>query len=106
MIPRSRPIIILQSVLAGLSALLGGAALADFVDIKVIGLANLFVAAITVGLGVYMSGTNVEGSNVVVAMQNPTTPVAGDASAVTTGKELQPGQTIASVVPEASAPTG
>jgi len=67
--PRSKPIVILQSVLAGVTALLGGAALADFVDVRVIGLANLVMAAVTVGLGVYLSGSNVPAPTVLATQE-------------------------------------
>ncbi|MGH2690383.1 MAG: hypothetical protein ACRDKW_16480 [Actinomycetota bacterium] len=92
--PRSRPILIIQSFLAGATALLGGAALGDFVSLEVIGLANLVIAAITVGLGVYLSGSNSQTTvtSTVLATQDHAggDVVAGPASSFTTGAAIEP----------------
>lgn len=49
-----RPVLIMNSVLAGLGVLLGGSALADVVPVKVVGLAALVLAAVQVGWGAYV----------------------------------------------------
>jgi type IV secretory pathway TrbF-like protein len=89
--PRSKPIVILQSILAGATALLGGAALAEYINGRAIGLANLVVAAVTVALSVYLSGTNTSNPQVVATQTGAGAPVvAGPASTVTTGDVLEP----------------
>ena len=52
----TRPVLIMNSVLAGLGVLLGGSALADFLPIKVVGLAALVLAAVQVGWSLYVQG--------------------------------------------------
>ena len=51
-----RPVLIMNSVLAGLGVLLGGSALADFLPIKIVGLAALVLAAVQVGWSLYVQG--------------------------------------------------
>jgi hypothetical protein len=54
--PVSRPLLVTFSVLTGLNVVLGGAALAELVDPKWIGLAVLGSAGLTAGLGYYVRG--------------------------------------------------
>lgn len=51
-----RPVLIMNSVLAGLGVLLGGSALADVLPVTVVGLAALILAAIQVGWSLYVQG--------------------------------------------------
>lgn len=51
-----RPVLVMNSVLAGLGVLLGGSALADFLPVKAIGLAALVLAAVQVGWSLYVQG--------------------------------------------------
>jgi hypothetical protein len=51
-----RPVLIMNSVLAGAGVLLGGSALSTVVPVQVIGLAALLLAAVQVGWGVYVQG--------------------------------------------------
>lgn len=51
-----RPVLIMNSVLAGLGVLLGGSALADFLPVKVVGLLALVLAAVQVGWSLYVQG--------------------------------------------------
>lgn len=46
----------MNSVLGALGVLLGGSALADFLPVKVVGLAALILAAVQVGWGIYVQG--------------------------------------------------
>ena len=104
--PRSRPIVILQSILAGVTALLGGAALGNFVDVQIVGLANLVVAAVTVGLGVYLSVSNVPAQTVLATQEySGGDVVAGPASTVTTGAVLSTRETVDSLTSERVTPT-
>ena len=96
--PRSKPILLTLSVIAGLHVLLGGAALADFVDVKLIGLVALVVAAFEGGLAVYLSGSNISAPQVVATQLQPGAPVvAGPASAVSTGHTISPEMSVADV---------
>jgi hypothetical protein len=52
----SRPLLLAFSVVAGLDVILGGAALAELVDPKWIGLAVLVKGGIAAGLGVWVRG--------------------------------------------------
>jgi hypothetical protein len=51
-----RPVIIMNSVLAGLGVLLGGSALTELVPVQAIGVAALVLAAVQVGWGTYVQG--------------------------------------------------
>ncbi len=51
-----RPVLIMNSVLAGLGVLLGGSALADFIPVKIVGLAALVLAAVQLGWSLYVQG--------------------------------------------------
>lgn len=51
---KSRPVITVMSILAGLQVLTGGAALADVIGVKAAGLAILAVAAAQVGMQFYV----------------------------------------------------
>lgn len=46
----------MNSVLAGLGVLLGGSALADFIPVKIVGLAALILAAVQLGWSLYVQG--------------------------------------------------
>jgi len=64
-----KPVLIMNSVLAGAGVLLGGAGLAEFVDVKWIGLGNLLLAAIALGWAKYTEGQVTP--NVAVAVSTP-----------------------------------
>ncbi len=51
-----RPVLIMNSVLAGLGVLLGGSALADVLPHTMVGLAALVLAAVQVGWSLYVQG--------------------------------------------------
>lgn len=61
---KPRPVLILMSFLVGVDVILGGAALRDFIDDKVVGLLLLILAGVKVGMGFYLQGQVVPFSDV------------------------------------------
>jgi len=89
--PRSRPILIVQSIIAGLVVALGTAGLADLLPEKVVNALIVLVGAVQAGLGFYLSGSNTQNVQVVATQVAPGADVvAGDASPVDTGDVLNP----------------
>ena len=68
---RSKPVLVIFSVLAGLQILAAGSALADVVGANVAALIGLGIGAIQGGLAVYTSGQVTNNAN-VAAVQAPT----------------------------------
>lgn len=84
---KPRPVLILMSTLVGVDVVLGGAALRDFIDDKVVGLLLLILAGVKVGLGFYLQGKVVPFSDVAAFVPDddrsalragPAAPVADD----------------------------
>jgi hypothetical protein len=82
------PVLIMAAVIGGLQVLLGGAALADFVDVEVIGLANLVLAAVTTGFGIFTKGQVTPWVDVVAKATSGGLVVAGPAAREVTGREV------------------
>ena len=105
-IPKSRSIIIVGSIFFALGILLGGTALAEFLDPKLLGLLTLLFVAARGGWDYFVNASaNVDANRVAVVMTDAATPVAGEASPVTTGEALHPGDTIQAVTPKPIATT-
>jgi hypothetical protein len=101
MIPRSRPIAIAFALIAAAQAFQATAGALDWMTKQQISITNGIVAAAAVFLTVYLSGSNVETSNVAVAMRGDV-PIAGPATAnsVVTGKPVPQDLTVEQVIPE------
>jgi hypothetical protein len=87
----SRPVLIMNSVLAGASVLVGGAAFAEVVPRPVVGICALVVASVTVGWGVYTQARVTPWQD-VAARTSGVTPgefIAGPASPVKTGAVVE-----------------
>jgi hypothetical protein len=92
---RSKPIIITQAILTGLGILFGAALLGDLFDPRLVGLGALIVVATKGGLDFYVNATTTPNAQVVATQTSAGEPVvAGQASLVTTGAELQPGDAV------------
>ena len=89
--PRSRPILVIQAILAAAIVFFGAAGLSDRIDPDVVYFANLAIGAITAALGVYLSGTNVSSPQVVATQTEPGAPVMAGAAtidSIAAGEEL------------------
>lgn len=86
--PKSRPVVITFSILAGLQVLTGAAALGDVIGDKAFGMAALVVAAIQVGMTFYVQNAVVPVSEVAAYQSSQGEVVAGPASGVTNGKTV------------------
>lgn len=84
---KSRPVLIVFSILAGLQVLSAGAALSDIVGPAVFGLFALGVAAVQVGMTFYVQNLTVPLADVAAYVSGGPTPavIAGPAAAVTNG---------------------
>jgi hypothetical protein len=88
-ISRSKPVIIAQSILTGLGIVFGATVLADIVDPRLPALGAVLVLAAKGGLDFYTNATTTPSAQVVATQAAPGEPVlAGPASPVTTGVEL------------------
>lgn len=87
---KSRPVLIIFSILAGLQVLSAGAALADVIGKDLFGLFALGVAAIQVGMTFYVQNLTVPLQDVAAYVTGGNSPllVAGPASSVTDGTEV------------------
>lgn len=85
---KSRPILIGNSVLASLQVLSSAAALSDVFGPTAFFLFSLVVAALTVGFNTYAQGIVVPTQDVGAYTNNVGVLVAGPASGVTNGKEV------------------
>lgn len=86
-----QPVLVMNSVLAGLGILLGGAALLDYVDPKLVGLLILVHAALTFGWGTYVRGRVYPQEKVAAAVERQDgrlVTVAGPAAVVKTGQPV------------------
>jgi hypothetical protein len=96
--PRSKAIIITQSILTGLGILFGATLLADIVDPRIVGLGALLVLSIKGGLDFYIAATTTPTARVVATQEQPGAPVvAGPASVVSTGHTISPSLSVADV---------
>lgn len=86
--PKSRPVLITFSILAGLQVLAGGAALSDIVGEDVFGLFVLAVAAVQVGMTFYVQNQVVPVDDVAAYSNKEGNVVAGPAAGVTNGKSV------------------
>lgn len=82
---KSRPILIGNSVLAGLQVLAGAAALSDAIGATAFGLFAIGVAAVQVGFNTYVQGTVVPVADVAAYANNDGEVVAGPAAGATNG---------------------
>lgn len=76
----SRPVLIAFSILAGLDVILGGVALIEIVDPKIVGAATLLQAGFAVGLSYYVQGRVAPWSSVAAQERSDGTIVAGPAA--------------------------
>lgn len=83
---KSRPVLIINSILAGLQVLAGGTALADVgVPTETVGLFVVGVAAVQVGVNFYVQGQVVPVQDAVAYVNQAGVAVAGPAAGVTNG---------------------
>ena len=110
MIPKSRSIIAVMAVFTAIGVLLGGTALTEWVDPKLLGLVTLIYVAARAGVDYFFQASaNIEAPRVAVALTGrmeqgqvvarDATAVAGPGSPVPTGEELNPQSTVAAVTP-------
>lgn len=84
---KSRPVLIVFSILAGLQVLSGGASLGDVIGKDTAGLFILLIAAVQVGMTFYVQGLTVPVGDVAAYVTGGDNPklVAGPASSTTNG---------------------
>lgn len=80
--------IVWQAVLLGLGVMTGGTALADVVDVQIVGVAALTVAALNAGTQYYIAQTRTENGAVVSYQGKDGTIRAGEASVIPTDAPL------------------
>jgi hypothetical protein len=86
---KSRPILIGNSILAGLQVLTSAAALSDAIGTTAFGLFSIAVASVTIGFNTYAQGVVVPTTDVGAYTNAQGTMVSGPASGVTNGKEVE-----------------
>lgn len=86
---KSRPVVIIFSILAGLQILSNAGGLSDIVGAKIFFLFGLMVAAVQVGMTFYVQNTVVPQEDVGSYVNQEGKLVAGPASGVTNGKEVE-----------------
>lgn len=82
---KPQPVVLAASILAGLTAISGGLAALDILPPAVVGLIVLVVAALNIGVGVYVRGQVVPFADTATYVSNDGTLVAGPASELVTG---------------------
>jgi hypothetical protein len=98
--PRSKPIIITQSIFTALGIFFGASLLADIIDPQIVGVGALTVAAVQGGITFYLSATTTPFAQVVATQTQPGAPlVAGPASEVSTGHTISPDMSVADITP-------
>jgi hypothetical protein len=91
--------IITLAVYTALGVILGGAALSDWIDVRVIGLLTLLLVGTRAGIDFYISATTTPNAQVVATQEKAGAPViAGPQSQVTTGDTLAPGASVGDIV--------
>lgn len=85
---KSRPVLITFSVLAGLQVLTGGSALANFIGGEMAGLFILAVASVQVGMTFFVQNSVVPVQDTAAYVNSQGSTVAGPASGVTNGREV------------------
>lgn len=106
MIPKSRPVLIVFSILAALQVLSGASALADIIGKDTFALFALVVAAVQVGMTFYVQNQVVPVLDVGAYTNNAGHLVAGPAAGVTNGKEVEVVKTEAPASEGGNAATG
>ncbi len=88
--PKSRPVLIVFSILAGLQVLTAGAALGDVIGPTAFGLVALGVASVQVGMTFYVQNLTVPLRDVAAYVTGGDSPsvIAGPAAAAATGAEV------------------
>lgn len=86
--PKSRPVLITFSILAGLQVLTGAAALGDVIGDQAFGLFAIVVAAVQVGMTFYVQNQVVPVGDVAAYQNAAGDVVAGPAGGVTNGKTV------------------
>lgn len=86
---KSKPVLVIFSILAGLQIIAAGSALTDVLGANVAALISLVIAAIQGGLAVYTSGQVTNNAN-VAAVQAPT----GEIVAGPAAKKIEDGTTV------------
>lgn len=89
MIPKSRPVLIVFSILAALQVLAGATALSDIIGKDTFALFALLVAAVQVGMTFYVQNQVVPTQDVGAYTNTAGQLVAGPAAGVTNGKEVE-----------------
>lgn len=87
---KSRPVLIIFSILASLQFLAAGAALADLVGPRIFGLFGLSVGAVQVGMGFYVQNLTIPMEQVAAYVSSGDQPsvIAGPAAEATNGTEV------------------
>ena len=86
---KSRPVLIVFSILAGLQVLTGAAALGDVIGQEAFGLFAIGVAAVQVGMTFYVQNMTVPQGDVAAYVNSRGDVVAGPAGGVTNGKLVE-----------------
>lgn len=102
MMSKSRPVVIVFSILAGMQILSNAGGLSDIVGSKIFFMFGLLVASIQVGMTFYVQNSVVPQEDVGAYTNAEGKMVAGQASGVTNGKEVE----VVKTEPPASEGTG
>lgn len=94
---KSKPVLIVFSILAGLQVLSGAAVIGDVLGAQVFGVLVIGIAAVQVGMTFYVQNQVVPGTDVAAFVNGRGEVVAGPAAGVTNGMAVE----IAGVVPPA-----
>jgi hypothetical protein len=86
---KSRPVVIVFSILAGLQVLTGAAAISDVIGDQLFGMFAILVAAVQVGKTFYVQNSVVPVGDVGAYTNDAGDLVAGPASGVTNGKGVE-----------------
>jgi hypothetical protein len=82
---KSRPVLVVFSILAGLDVLFAGAALGDVIGVKTVALGVLATKAVQVGLSFYVQSGVVPVQDVAAYINTSGRAVAGPAAGLTNG---------------------
>lgn len=100
---KSRPVLIVFSILAGLDILFTGAALGDVIGKETLAIAVLGTKAVQVGMSFYVQGGVVPVGDVSAYIDSSGSQVAGPAAGVTNGTPVDVSQTPPNTTPGSTA---
>ena len=86
---KSRPVVLVMSILVGYQTLVGGAALADYIGLQLAGLLILIGAAVQTGMQFYVQSQVVPVKDVVEYATGSGAVLAGPANELPAGKKIR-----------------